>query len=451
MNRVDKLSDHAVAIWRGGVSAVLGDRAVQQHVEIEDDCLVIDDHVISLASLSRLIVVGAGKAAGSMAAGLLHVVDGRLPVVGAINVAEGATDGLSLGNLAVCIARPQGSNEPTQAAADGTRRIIDLVSRANPNDLCITLLSGGASALLVAPADGISLADKLAVTRHLSAAGATIAELNTVRKQLSRVKGGGLARASRAGRNMTLVLSDVIGDQLQVIGSGPTVANTQTAADALAVLDRFDPGKTLPPAVYRLLRMAPTTPQPTPDYPAVLVGNNAAAIDAAGVVAERLGYSHAMNAATGPEGTAEEVGARLAAMAMQMLASGPPQPDCLITGGEPTVCLPPAEICGKGGRNQQVVLAAMVALQQHPDFRPEHRDRLTILSGGTDGEDGPTDAAGAMLTAGVWQAADDLGLPPADFLHRKDAYTFFRATGGLLHSGPTGTNVCDLRVVVIER
>lgn len=461
-NRYDSASargaDDAIAIWRGGVRAVLGDRAVERVVSLAGGYLVAADQrsdlaAIDLAAIDRLLIVGAGKATATMAAGLLRVIGDQLPYDGAINVPEAAADGLDLGHLRVCQARPQGCNEPTQLAIDGTRSILDLVSRAGRRDLCVTLLSGGASALLVAPPPSISLNDKLAVTRQLSAAGATIEELNAVRRQISLVKGGGLARASQAQFNLTLALSDVIGDPLDVIGSGPTVPSRSTASDALKLLAHYDRNRRLPAAIYQRLESsaaAPVSPDLTPSQPVVLVGNNAAAAQAAGANAKRLGYQRTIEVAAEPEGTAEQVGRRLAEVAIEWLTSGSPQPVCLITGGEPTVQLPPPEIRGSGGRNQQLVLAAMVALQQHPRFHPQHRSRLTILAAGTDGEDGPTDAAGAVLTSEVWQAAERLTLSANDYLNRADAYRFFDAAGGLLRSGPTGTNVCDLRVVLIQ-
>ena len=211
-----------------------------------------------------------------------------------------------------------------------------------------------------APAPGISLADKQAVTRHLSAAGANIAELNTVRKQLSRVKGGGLARACRAGRLITLVISDVLGDPLDVIASGPTVQDQSTAADALAILERYGGAA---PSILDYLRShhsPPTTHYSLCPTTNLVIGNNALAVDAAGQEAVRLGYSPAMTAATTLEGPAEDIGIHLARMARQMASE--PGPDCLITGGEPIVRLAPPEQRGKGGRNQQLVLAALAEI-----------------------------------------------------------------------------------------
>jgi hydroxypyruvate reductase len=312
--------------------------------------------------------------------------------------------------------------------------------------LCLCLISGGGSALLPAPVEGISLADKLAVTRFLSGAGANIQQLNTVRKQLSRIKGGGLLRACRAGRLITLIISDVIGDPLDVIASGPTVEDPSSPADALVVLDQFGGRQSnlVPAAVYAYLERQPPqrTGQVTCRADNFVIGNNAVAVDAAGLAAVRLGYSPAMIAAQGLEGAAEDVGRRLADMAINMRRNE--GPDCLISGGEPVVQLVPAPERGLGGRSQQLALAALERLG-------ERVEGLTILSGGTDGEDGPTDAAGALVDGPLAHAAADRGLNASDYLRRNDAYRFFEPLGGLIKTGPTHTNVCDVRVVLVDR
>jgi len=304
---------------------------------------------------------------------------------------------------------------------------------------------------LPAPVPDISLEDKLAVTRFLSAAGANIRQLNTVRKALSRIKGGGLLRACRAGWLLGLVLSDVLGDPLDVIGSGPTVPESPSPQEALDVLRQFDPEeKHLPPAIWHYLRQQAQQPreeqEPACRWRNMIVGNNATAVDAAGQKALELGYRPVMQSARQLEGAAEELGRHLASVALTM-AQDDAAPDCLVSGGEPTVTLPPPEVRGRGGRNQQLVLAALEHFQQ----KKADLAGVLLLSGGTDGEDGPTDAAGAWVDARVMQRARDLGLDAADYLRRCDAYTFFEQTGSLLKTGPTQTNVCDLRVVLVQR
>jgi hydroxypyruvate reductase len=350
--------------------------------------------------------------------------------------------------------RPPGLNEPTEAGVAGVQEMLKLVESLTADDLCLVLISGGGSALLPAPVAGVSLADKQAITRFLSAAGANIAELNSVRKQLSEIKGGGLARRCRAGVLVSLIISDVLGDPLDVIASGPTVADTSTPVEALAVLARFGAiERNVAPGAVAHLRHKLTTPfadsgraaQGTCEIRNVVIGNNALAVDAAGMAAERLGYSHAMVAATELEGPVEEIGRHLARMALQMRDGG--GPNCLISGGEGTVSLAPQAQRGKGGRNQQLVLAALDELIRHDVARGR---RIAILSAGTDGEDGPTDAAGAWLDEAIIQESLRRQLDAADYLRRNDAYHFFEPMGALLKTGPTHTNVCDVRVVVVE-
>ena len=434
-------------IWRAAVDAVDSARLVREAVQLTPSELQIVDEVIPLAGIGRIVVVGTGKAGAGMAAGLEQALEPILEskhVAGWINVPADCVRPLRCIHLHA--ARPAGMNEPTEAGAAGSREILRLVESLGPRDLCIGLISGGGSALLPAPIDGITLADKQAVTRHLSAAGANIAELNTVRKQLSRIKGGGLARACRAGRLISLVISDVLGDPLDIIASGPTIADPSTPRDALAIIERFDArAGGISPAVFATLERNENLTRPAirTQVTNLVIGNNAVAVDAAGQMTERLGYSHAMHAATTLEGSAEEIGRSLADMALHMRRQA--GPDCLITGGEPTVKLAPSAIRGRGGRNQQLVLAALQVLQSDGA-----RD-VAMLSGGTDGEDGPTDAAGALVDAMVVAQAQSLKLDPLDYLARNDAYTFFEQTDSLIKTGPTHTNVCDVRVVVVNR
>ena len=448
----EQLHRDAVRIWQAGVDAVRSDRLVRQAFRVEDSALVFADREpVELDSIGRIVVVGAGKAGSGMAGAVEEILGPKLAkekrLTGWVNVPEDcvrATDYIRLHP-----ARAAGVNEPAPAGVEGSAEILRLVESLTADDLCLVLLSGGGSALMPAPAEGITLDDKLAVTRYLSAAGANIEELNTVRKQLSRIKGGGLLEACRAGRLVSLVISDVLGDPLDVIASGPTVADSSTPQEAIEVLQRFDARSAgIPPAVFEHIerradeRLA--KPVTGPRYVRnVVIGNNATAIDAAGSEAERLGYSHAMISAEKSEGQAERVGRHLAEMAIKMRRDA--GPDCLISGGEPVVTLVDPAKRGRGGRNQQLILAALVQLID------DGAAGLAMLSGGTDGEDGPTDAAGAVLTAQVLAMAEDLGLDPADFLARNDAYSFFEPLDALIKTGPTHTNVCDVRVVLVDR
>lgn len=466
-----QLREDALAIWQAGVDAVNSERLVRENVCVEGADLIVGDEVFPLADISRIAVVGAGKAGAGMAAGIelaLAKVAAAKQLTGWVNVPEDCVRTLS--RITLHGARPAGVNEPTEAGVFGASEILKIVGSLGPRDLCFCLISGGGSALLPAPVEAITLAHKQAVTKHLSGAGANIEELNTVRKQLSRIKGGGLARACRAGRLITLIISDVIGDPLDVIASGPTVADSKTPQDALDVLQRFRAREAgIAAAVFDYLEKQGgresfsakassianvNPPKKTPDpfsYEVVnlVIGNNAAAVDAAGIEAERRGYSHAMTAATKLEGAAEDIGRHLADMAMRMRDE--PGPDCLITGGEPIVHLVDAATRGKGGRNQQLVLAGLLRLLESSPNKATALREIAFLSGGTDGEDGPTDAAGAFIDDKIADAMQQLKLDPTGYLLRNDAYHFFEKLDSLIKTGPTHTNVCDLRIVTVSQ
>ncbi len=459
-----KLRNDVERIWRAGVAAVLPERLIQSHIELESNWLSVGDESIDLRGVERIAIVGGGKAAGAMARALEKLLGPKLfaekNVTGWVNVpadcvplelessssGKGQVEGLA--RVRLHPGRPAGINEPRPEGVFGAQRILEIVSSLGPKDLCFCVLTGGGSALLPAPVPEISLEDKIRVTRLLSGAGANIEQLNAVRRALSLFKGGGLARACGAGRLITLIISDVLGDPLEAIASGPTVQTSTSAADALAILSQLkladDP--TIAPVV-RYLQNEQRHPlksrQPFNEgcVTNLILGNNATAVDGAGIEAERLGYSHAMLSANAPEGPAEVVGRHLAEMAILMRdKSGP---DCLISGGEPTVTLVDELRRGKGGRNQQLALAALIQL----GFCQE----IALLSAGTDGEDGPTDAAGAFVTEEVVRTSREKGLNARDYLGRNDAYHFFQAIGGLLLTGPTHTNVCDLRVIAVEQ
>ena len=452
MNRTgDQLRRDALAIFQAGIDAVRSDRLVRDNVRVQGDCLLVGDEELRLSDIDRIAVVGAGKAGAGMAAGLEEAIGPRLlrekRVTGWVNVPENCVRDLTAIHLHP--ARPAGINEPTEAGVLGSQRIMELARTLGPNDLLLCLLSGGGSALLPLPAEGITLLDKQRLTQHLSSRGANIRQLNTVRKQLSLIKGGGLARACRAGRLISLIISDVLGDPLDLIASGPTVPPTSTAKEALDVLAAFDPQREVSPAIYASLQRPVAAPPSQALVSNVVIGNNALAVDAAGSEAESRGYSHAMTAATELEGEAAAIGIQHADLAADMRRH--PGPDALITGGEPVVTLAPPPIRGKGGRNQQLALAALMRLEATSKRVANPLDGLIILSGGTDGEDGPTDAAGAYVDAATHRRMAELGLHPQSYLERSDAWSFFAQAGGLIKTGPTDTNVCDLRVVLVDR
>lgn len=443
-----QLRDDARRIWWAGVEAVQPAQLIPEFVRVDGGVLTIGEMEFGLNEIDRIVIVGAGKASAGMTLALEAALGDQLleqkNVTGWVNVPADCV--APTRRVTLHGARPAGVNEPREEGVSGSAKILDLVGRLGPRDLCLCVISGGGSALLPAPIEGLSLATKIELTREISARGGTIEQLNAVRRELSTIKGGGLARACRAGHLISLILSDVLGDDLEVIASAPTVTREPTPQLAIDVLHELN--MTDHPAAQVAISLltkqigeSPPRVDATCEVHNLLIGNNATAVDAAGVEAERLGYSHAMISATASEGTAESIASHLVNMAQTMrTADGP---DCLISGGEPTVQLTSAAKRGKGGRNQQLVLSAMATLE---DWRG-----LALLSGGTDGEDGPTDAAGAFVDEGVAKLAKDKQLDLADFLSRNDAYHCFEQLDALIKTGPSGTNVCDLRVLTVEQ
>lgn len=431
----------ALAIWHAGVDAVrpkwLMPRAMAElpaAVQAE------------IAAAPRILVVGCGKAGAAMAAELEPALGDALErTSGIVNVPAGTERPLA--RIRLHPARPAGSNHPTAAGVAGAEEMLALLESAGPNDVAICLISGGGSALLPAPAPGISLDDKQAITKLLHASGATIREMNAVRKHLSRVKGGRLAEAFRGKRLISLIVSDVVGDPLDAIASGPTAADPTTFADAMAVLDRYWLTAKTPAAVRSHLERGvrgeiSETPKTVRDN--VLnrtIGSGSVALAAAADSAAKLGYS-VLNLGPFVEGESREVAVAFAGILRAIRAGvGPvPAPACVLVGGETTVTL--GDSPGKGGRNQEFALAAALGI--------EHLPGIAVLSGGTDGEDGPTDTAGAIATSETLTSAAALGLDPRAFLARHDAYPFFDAVGGLLRTGLTDTNVMDLRVGIVQ-
>jgi hydroxypyruvate reductase/glycerate 2-kinase len=441
------LRQHARAIWQAAVDAAEPRALVR--TAFADPALGLGN---ALAEARRILVLGAGKAGAAMTAGVVEALaDYHDRLGGLVNVPE---DALALQASAEPIhlhaARPASSNHPTAVGVAGARRILELAGTAGPDDVGLCLLSGGGSALLPCPVAGVSLEDKQKITALLHTCGATINEMNAVRKHLSAIKGGRLAEAFTGKSLYSLIISDVIGDPLDVIASGPTAADSTTFADALAVLERYQLTAQAPPAVLEHLRRGaagqlPETPKSLPQkIHNHILGNNGRSLTAAARKAETLGYQ-VLNLGSFIEGETQAVAKVLAAIVRSVRRDGVPHgpPACLLSGGETTVTLAPAH--GLGGRNQEFVLAALAALSR------EEVAGLVILSGGTDGEDGPTDAAGAVADEETLRKAAGLGLDPQSFLAQHDAYHFFKATGDLLQTGLTQTNVMDVRVILVNR
>jgi glycerate 2-kinase len=439
----EQLRQDALQIWQAGVEAVKPSVLIPQFVGVEGDLFFIGDEEFDLRKVERICVVGAGKAGGGMAVALETALGERVlrekKVTGWVNVPADCLRPTQA--IHFHAARPAGINEPTAEGVAGMEEILRRVAQLGPRDLCICLISGGGSALLPAPVDGLDLETKLQLTREIAARGGNIAELNTVRRELSRVKGGGLAAACRAGHLVSLILSDVPGDDLATIASGPTVPRESTPEAAIEVLGKL--GLDSHPAGKKAIEIL-KDPRPTLQSRCrvtnILIGNNATAVDAAGVQAEKLGYSHAMISAREPEGPVSEVADKLAEMAVRMREQA--GPDCLISGGEPTMILCNESMRGLGGRNQHL---ALTMLDKISDW-----NGLAFVSGGTDGEDGPTDAAGGFADEVVAERARELNLDLDDYLARDDAYRALEQLDALIRTGPTHTNVGDIRVVTVE-
>lgn len=430
--------EHALSIWWAAVEAVRPEPLVQHALEEESE----------LHEAPRLIVVGAGKAGPGMAVGLEAAFADHLDrIEGLLNVPAGMTAPLK--RIRLHPGRPSGVNEPTAEGVVGAEEMLRLLAAAGPDDVAVCLLSGGGSALLPAPAEGISLADKLAVTKLLHRCGASIDEMNCIRKHLSRVKGGRLAEAFRGKRLLSLIISDVVGDPLDVIASGPTSPDPTTFSQALEVLERYRLSDRVPTAVRSHLERGrngdlPETPkQLPPTLSNRVIGSNRLALNAAASKAISLGY-RVLDLGAFVEGETREVARAVAGMVRSIQRDGLPSaaPLCILIGGETTVTL--GTVSGKGGRNQEFVLAMLEKLGM------AGASGVTVLSGGTDGEDGPTDAAGAIGDSNTLERIASSSSSLSDHLSRHDAYPLLAETGSLLKTGLTGTNVMDVRVILVR-
>jgi len=400
--------------------------------------LIADRRRYLLRNFDRVQVIGAGKAGAAMARGVERVL-GKKISGGFVNVQEGDSPQTRLVNV-----NPSGHPVPDERGQFGARHIESIARGATSRDLLICVISGGASALMPSPNDPVTLEQMRHTTSQLLACGATIHELNTIRKHIETLKGGQLARMAAPAQIISLILSDVVGDDLDVIGSGPTVGDTSTFRDAARIFEKY--GVTPPASVAaRIARGVNGEIAETPradeieNVQNLIVGSNRLAIDAAAAKARELGY-RTMVLSTFVEGETADAAKTHAAIVKEILRNGRPirQPACVLSGGETTVTVRGA---GTGGRNQEFVLAAAIALE---GFRP-----FTILSAGTDGIDGPTDAAGAIANEDTLKCARALGLDPREFLRHNDSYHFFERLNGLIKTGPTGTNVMDVRVMLI--
>ncbi|GIV61169.1 MAG: hydroxypyruvate reductase [Rhodothermaceae bacterium] len=429
--------DDALAIYRAGLDAVRPDRLMER-VEWERLFEGID-------TFDRMLVVGAGKAAMAMAGAVEarfgRRIDAGLVVVPHGYVASFPDDRPRPERIEVVEA---GHPLPDAAGVAAAERTLAMVREAGASDLVLVLLSGGGTALWPAFVDGISLQAAQTTFELLLHSGADIHQINTVRKHLSRIGGGRLATTAFPATVVALVLSDVVGDNLSVVASGPTVPDPTTFLDAIHVLQQFELWEKVPPEVRAHLRSGRDTPEfetPKAGHPAfrrtltMLLGSNRQALAAAADEARRRGYRSRV-VTDRLTGEARVVGERIA---RQLCGTPADPPVCLLWGGETTVTL---ERGGEGGRNQELALAAALVLEGHT--RP-----VVLLSAGTDGLDGPTDAAGAVVHPETIPEARCRGLDPDMALQNHDTYPFFKALDALVVTGPTHTNVMDLLIGLV--
>jgi glycerate-2-kinase len=433
-------TDELLSIFKAGIDAVNPYRLILQSLKINGNILNIGNISYDLNQFNNILIIGAGKATAPMAQAVENILGDRISK-GFIVVKYGHTSPLKkIKQLEA------GHPLPDEAGVKGTEEIIRLVRGADEKTLIICLLSGGGSSLLVSPADGITLNDKIETTRLLLSAGADIEELNTVRKHLSKIKGGRLSEISYPATLVTLILSDVIGDRLDVIASGPTVPDDTTFKDAMDVIEKYNLLDRLPENVIRLLNrglrgeIKDTSKKGFEKSRVFIIGSLKYALTAAREKALSIGYDTEIITSE-LQGEARDVGRWLAEKAKGLKRSR-----CFISGGETTVTVKGK---GVGGRNQELALSFALEI--------EGIEGIMMLSAGTDGTDGPTDSAGAIVDGETVIKAKKLGLDPNAYLKDNDTYNFFKrldSLSGEKHQvirGPTGTNVMDMQIIIVER
>jgi len=436
------LRAHAREIFFAGLSAAEPLAAINNSVQRQAQRLQVGEHFFDLDQFHRIYITGCGKAAARMAQAMEALIGDRL--AGGIVVVKYG-HGLKLQTTEVIEA---GHPVPDDAGLHGARRIAELLQQCNKDDLVFFLLSGGGSALLPYPAEGLSLVDKQRTTEALLKCGANIFEINAVRKHLSRMKGGQLARLAAPATLISLVLSDVVGDSLETIASGPTVPDSSTYSDCLDIIQRYQLGEKVPSAVFDYLKsgaqgqIAETPKDLSGFFEHVqneIVGNIWTALGSSLRRAEELGYQTRVFSAA-VQGESRVVAGSFAALLKEIAANNSPisRPACVLGGGETTVTV---RGDGLGGRNQEFALSAAIELKGV--------NQVVVLSAGTDGTDGPTAAAGGIVDGTTVERAIAQGLDPAAFLDRNDAYHLLQATHDLLFTGPTLTNVMDLQVGLV--
>lgn len=422
--------------------------AVRNFVRVEDSSLILgsnqkDAIQLDLRAYDRISLVGGGKATAPMARALEDLFGARISR-GMINVKYGFTEHLEFTEITEA-----GHPVPDQSGVEGTAKILSFLKTAGKRDLIFSLISGGGSALLCQPTPGIALLEKQELTRTLLECGASIDEINAIRKHISSSKGGQMAEAAFPATTVNLMLSDVVGDRTDVIASGPFVPDGSTFEDALGVLKKYDL-RDIPGAIHSRLRegaqgQVPETPKrDDPVFGTVfnlIIGSNILALEAAEKKAREFGYKTLILSSL-MEGETREVAVVHCSIAKEIVKTGRPipPPACIISGGETTVTIRGS---GLGGRNQEFCLASSLNIAGLPH-------NVVVLSGGTDGNDGPTDAAGAIVDQGTVSRGREMAMAAEDFLNNNDAYHYFQKTEELLITGPTNTNVMDVRIVLVR-
>ena len=445
---LDEMKRIAKAIFLKALTAVDPYRILKDRIRIEKDRLLIRieenlEKNFDLNMFENIFLVGTGKASTSMAQAIEEILGDRL-TKGVITTKYGHL--LPLKKIEIVEA---GHPLPDPKGYEGAKKIQNLLQESGPRDLVIFLLSGGGSALLPFPADGIELKEKQEVTQLLIDCGADIKEINTIRKHISQIKGGGLARWAYPSFLIGFILSDVVGDQLEVIGSGPSVPDPSTFEEAWEILKKYDLLNEIAPSIQRHLLFGKEgkveeTPKPgevvfEKVYNS-LIGSNILALHAAEKEASSLGFN-TLILSSSIEGETREAARFHAAIAKEVISSGNPiqRPACILSGGETTVTI---KGNGLGGRNQEFALAGSIEISG--------MEKIVFLSGGTDGTDGPTDATGAVADHTTAQRAKSMSLDPKAHLNNNDAYPFFQKLGDLLITGPTHTNVMDVRILLVD-
>jgi glycerate 2-kinase len=426
-------------ILAAAIAAVEPGEALRRFVRREGESLIISGRHLDLTTFNRVALLGIGKAAIAMATGLSNILGASLSA--GLVITKHADEEIVLNERNEIQVLVGDHPIPDERSLLAGEKVIEFLRLLDPDDLLFCLISGGGSALVTAPVEGVSLAELQALTSTLLSCGARVDEINCLRRRLDSLKGGGVARLANSATLISLILSDVVGSPLEAIASGPTAPDPGTRAAALSILEKYDLEGKLPAPILHALKESPEPPGP--DDPLfdrvqnILIGSNLLAAQAALKQAEEEGF-HPYLLRADLQGEARQAAFELATFLRQSRKTGDPVPPpaCIIAGGETTVTLVGE---GKGGRNTELALAAVTELADFPG--------VMLVTLATDGEDGPTDAAGAVVTGGTYRRAREFGMNPQAYLDRNDSYPFFEALGDLLKPGPTATNVNDLTLL----